>query len=125
MSIPTPDQGPPPVPAAAIEDLVFVAFNSQVIALDRYTGQNVWKWKSPQGTGFVAMLLDGDRLVVSIQGYTYCIDPILGTEIWRNPLSGLGLGVPSLASVRGQSSTSSAMEVHQQQQQQAAAAAGS
>lgn len=83
------------------DSLVFVGFNSRVVALDRHTGQLVWDWKSPKGTGFVAVLLDGDRLIVSIQGYTYCLDPNTGAVLWSNPLSGLGVGIPCLASAHG------------------------
>lgn len=81
--------------------LVFVGFNSRLAALDRDTGELVWKWKSPKGTGAVMVLLDGDRLIVSIQGYTYCLDPLSGAELWNNPLKGMGLGTPCLASARG------------------------
>src|SRR5262245_9719801 len=42
-------------------DLVFVGFNRRVVALDRYNGDVVWDWKSPAGTGFPAILVDGDR----------------------------------------------------------------
>lgn len=47
------------------------------------------------------MLLDGDRLIVSVVGYMYCLDPATGNQLWFNELSGFGTGVASLASVRG------------------------
>jgi outer membrane protein assembly factor BamB len=81
--------------------LVFVGFNSRIAALDRDTGELVWKWTCPKGSGLPALLLDGDRLVVSVMGYTYCLDPLNGAEIWKNPLPGMGLGIPNLASARG------------------------
>lgn len=83
------------------DSLVFVGFNSRVVALDRHTGRLVWDWKSPKGSGFVAVLLDGDRLIVSVQGYTYCLDPKTGIVLWSNPLSGLGVGIPCLTSAHG------------------------
>ena len=62
--------------SSAINDsLIFVGFNSRVVALDRRSGRLVWDWTSPKGSGFVAVLLDVDRLIVSVQGYTYCLDP--------------------------------------------------
>lgn len=85
-------------PPRTIADLVFVGFNSQVVALDRYSGEKIWTWKSPQGKGYVAVLAEHDRLVVSVQGYMYCLDPQFGQEVWRNPLEGMGTGVPCLAS---------------------------
>ena len=87
--------------APLVDTLVFVAFNSRIAALDRTTGEIVWKWKSPQGSGLPTLLLDGDRLIASLQGYTYCLDPMTGDELWRNPLKGMGLGLACLASVRG------------------------
>jgi outer membrane protein assembly factor BamB len=97
----------PTEPAAAsgiapgIDRLIFVGFNSRVVALDRDNGAVVWKWKSPSGMGIPAVLLDGDRLIVSVQGYTHCLDPASGEELWNNPLKGMGVGTPCLASARG------------------------
>lgn len=107
-------------------DLVFLSFNKQVVALDRYTGELVWKWSVPKGAGFVALLIDGDRLVASCQGYTYCLEPLFGQEVWSNPLEGLGVGTPCLASVNaaaaGSTLVSSAVaeEIQQSEQQSAA-----
>lgn len=39
--------------------------------------------------------------IVSVQGYTYCLDPVTGEQRWFNELEGMGVGVASLASVRG------------------------
>ena len=112
----------PPVPR--LEDMVFVGFNSRVAALDRYDGRLLWSWKSPHGSGFVATLLDGDRLVVSVQGYTYCLDPLTGAEVWRNALKGFGIGVPSISSVNGSSSHPALAEVQREQAQRNASSAG-
>lgn len=84
-----------------LEDLVFVGFNSYVVALDRYNGELVWKWRSPSGSGYTTVLLDGDRLIVSVVGYTYCLDPQTGRQVWVNELAGFGTGVATLASLRG------------------------
>ena len=108
-----------------IDDLVFVGFNSRVVAMDRYTGEIAWTWESPQGkSGHVAVMVDGDRLIVSVQGYMYCLDPLFGQQVWSNPLSGLGVGIPSLASSRANSTSANAAAAIAQQQQQAAAASG-
>ena len=99
----TPSTGAPTPFARGIAQLVFVGFKSQVVALDRDTGELVWAWKSPGGRGYVAVLVDGDRVIVSVQGYTYCLAPEDGSVLWRNPLEGMGIGVPCLASARGSS----------------------
>jgi len=86
--------------------LVYVGFNSRVIALDRESGEVVWDWKSPKGhCSYVAILLDGDLLIASVQGYMYALDPSNGQQIWMNELSGMGVGYPCIASVRGSSGT--------------------
>ncbi|MCC6794666.1 MAG: PQQ-binding-like beta-propeller repeat protein [Candidatus Hydrogenedentes bacterium] len=86
-----------------IEDLVFVGLNGYALALDRYSGEIVWS-NDKMKSGFVTMLLDGDRLIVSTNGYIYCLNPYDGEIIWHNPLKGYGMGAPtSLVSVRGQS----------------------
>ncbi len=95
------EQSPAGLPAPDVGSLVFASFNSRVVALDRETGELIWKWKSPKGSGLPVILLDGDRLIVSVQGYMYCLDPTTGAEMWQNPLKGLGVGTPCLTSARG------------------------
>jgi outer membrane protein assembly factor BamB len=121
MSSPS-DQQSVPTSQRDLASLIFVGFNSRVAALDRQSGELVWTWKSPKGTGFAAVLLDGDRLIVSIQGYTYCLDPLSGDPLWSNPLTGMGVGLPCLASARGNTTSqlyAVLAEYEQQQQQQA------
>jgi outer membrane protein assembly factor BamB len=45
--------------------------------------------------------LEDDRLIVSCSGYIYCLNPLTGQIYWNNDMPGYGLGVASLASVRG------------------------
>lgn len=106
----------------SVLDLMYVGFNSRVVAMERDTGEIVWDWKSPKGSGFVATLLDGDRVIASVQGYMYCLDALTGDELWTNPLTGMGLGVPSLTSIHGISGSAAAAAIiarNQQAQQQA------
>jgi outer membrane protein assembly factor BamB len=85
-----------------IEELLFVGLNGYALALDRRTGDLVWK-NSEMQSGYVTLLLDGDRLIVSTNGYIYALDPLTGKTIWHNPLKGFGMGAPTaLVSVRGQ-----------------------
>ena len=90
-------------PARTIEQLVFVGFNGYALALDRDTGEIVWSNNELQ-SGYVSLLLDGDRLIVSTNGYMYCLDPLTGQIRWHNPLTGYGVAPASLISVRGRSS---------------------
>ena len=107
-----------------IMDLVFVGFNSKVVAMHRETGAIQWTWKSPKGTSqHVAVMLDGDQLIVSIKGYMYALDAETGDTLWFNPLSGMGFGIPSLTSIRANSGTAGAAAIIAQQQAAAAASA--
>jgi len=87
-----------------IDQVVFVGLNGYVVALDRDTGEIVWS-NNELESGYVTLLLDGDRLVVSTNGYLFCLDPLTGRVLWNNRMRGYGLGAPtSLISARGQSS---------------------
>jgi hypothetical protein len=98
---PAHDDGEPSV--RRIDQLVFIGLNGYALALDRDTGDLVWS-NNEMHSGYVSLLLDGDRLIVSTNGYMYCLDPLTGKTLWHNPLSGYGMGAPtSLVSVRGQS----------------------
>ena len=88
----------------SIDQLIFVGLNGYAVALDRDTGEIVWSNNNLR-SGYVTLLLDGDRLIVSTNGYIFCLDPLTGREQWNNQMSGYGVGTPtSLLSVRGQSS---------------------
>jgi outer membrane protein assembly factor BamB len=111
---------PPPPDLPNLDQLIFVGLNGYALALNRDTGEIVWS-NSEMKSGYVSLLLDGDRLIVSTNGYMYCLDPLTGQIIWHNPLTGYGMGAPThLVSVRGQSSQ---MLIEQAAEQNAARAA--
>jgi outer membrane protein assembly factor BamB len=103
-----------------LTDLVFTGFNKRVAALHRETGALVWEWKAPQ-SGYVTLLLDGDRLIVSVKGYLHCLNPLTGKRLWTNDLPGFGTGVATLASARGGSSVPLPAYAAAQEAQRAAA----
>lgn len=108
-----------------VEDLIFVGLNGYAVALHRDTGQIVWS-NNELRSGYVTLLLDGDRLIVSTNGYLFCLDPVTGRILWNNPMKGYGRGAPtSLVSVRGASSQSMIEQAAEEQANQAAAAATS
>jgi outer membrane protein assembly factor BamB len=86
-----------------IEQLIFIGLNGYAVALDRNTGEIVW-YNDQMRSGYVTLLLDGDRLIASTNGYIYCLDPRNGRILWHNPMTGYGTAPTSLISVRGQSS---------------------
>jgi hypothetical protein len=57
-----------------VEDLIFVGLNGYAVALNRDTGEIVWS-NDQMKSGYVTLLLDFDRLIVSTNGYIYCLDP--------------------------------------------------
>jgi outer membrane protein assembly factor BamB len=84
-----------------VSDLVFVGLNGYALALHRETGEIVWQ-NDKMHSGYVTLLLDGDRLIVSTNGYIYCLDPLTGDIQWHNPLKGFGGGAPTaLTSTHG------------------------
>ena len=110
-----------------IDQLIFVGLNGYVLALHRDTGEIIWS-NDEMKSGYVTLILDGDRLIVSTNGYMYCLEPSTGKIRWHNPLKGFGQGAPtSLLSVRSQSSQAAlmAMAASSQNQQAAGAAAAS
>ena len=112
------------IPTRTLTDYVYLSFNSRVIALDRYSGEVIWQWKAKKGrSSYVAVLLDGDRLIVSISGYTYGLDPMTGDELWFNPLKGFGYGTPTLCSLHGNSGSAAAAAIIAQQHAAASGAA--
>jgi outer membrane protein assembly factor BamB len=87
-----------------VDQLIFVGLNGYALALDRDTGAIVWS-NDKMKSGYVSLLLDGDRLIASTNGYIYCLSPLTGEIKWDNPLKGYGMGAPTaLTSVRGASS---------------------
>ena len=87
----------------AIDRLIFVGFNGYALALDRDSGEIVWS-NNRMHSGYVTLVLDGDRLIASTNGYMYCLDPLSGEILWHNPLSGYGTGPASVVSARSTAS---------------------
>jgi outer membrane protein assembly factor BamB len=106
----------------SINELIFIGLNGYALALHRSTGEIVWS-NDHMESGYVSLLLDGDRLIVSTNGYMYCLDPLTGEIMWHNPLKGYGMGAPtSIVSVRGQTSQTLLQQAAQQAQASADAA---
>src|SRR5438094_696720 len=88
-----------------IQILAQIPGSFPALDLDRDTGEIVW-YNDQLKSGYVSLLLDGDRLIVSTNGYMFCLDPLTGQILWNNPLKGYGTGPASLVSVRGGLSSS-------------------
>jgi outer membrane protein assembly factor BamB len=91
-----------------IHDLIYVGFNSRVAAINSKSGDIIWDWRAPKPAsgGYVTLLLlDENRLIASVNGYTYCLDPANGEQLWYNELAGFGTGPTSIATFGKQSTT--------------------
>ena len=99
---------------------VYVGIKGGVVALDRGTGEEVWR--APlKGRQFVTVLVDGDRIFAATAGEVFCLDTWTGNVVWSNPMRGLGWGLASLATA---SASVSPVWEKEKQRRDAAAAAG-
>ncbi|MCA8959202.1 MAG: PQQ-binding-like beta-propeller repeat protein [Planctomycetes bacterium] len=108
-----------------MSDCVYIGFNRRVACLDRRTGEQVWSWKAPKGSGYVSLLLDGDTLFAVVNGYVYALDPAHGRELWSNAMPGFGFGVACIATDRAHTDFSLLAQSLVAQQQAAASASAS
>jgi outer membrane protein assembly factor BamB len=101
-------------------NLLYLGVRGTVLALDRATGQEVWRTRL-KGADFVNVaLVDGD-LYAAARGELFCLDCTTGELRWQNPLKGLGLGLVSIAAPGGQAVL--VQEKKRRDQSEAAAAA--
>jgi len=75
---------------------VFIGIKGTVLALDRETGEEVWRTPL-KGSGFVNVVVDGGDVLASTRGEVFCLDPATGEIRWDNPLRGLGYGLVTFA----------------------------
>jgi hypothetical protein len=83
------------------QSMIFLGVNGNVIALDRATGQEVWR-SALKGSGFVNVVLDQGELYATTQGEVFRLDPSSGGIHWNNRLPGMGRGLITVASAVNQ-----------------------
>ena len=74
----------------------FIGVKGTVLALDRASGQEIWRTEL-KGSGFVGLAVDGDVLLATTWGEVFCLDAASGRLRWNNPLKGLGWGLVTIA----------------------------
>ena len=79
-----------------MQDMIFIGIHGCAVALDRATGQEVWRTEL-KGSDFVTVALTGRDLLAATKGRLYCLETATGTLRWQNELSGLGWGLVSIA----------------------------
>jgi outer membrane protein assembly factor BamB len=82
--------------AMAAPSHVFVGIKGMVLALDRATGEEVWR--SPlAGADFVNVTLLGGDLFATARGEMFALEASTGKILWHNRLKGLGRGLLTIA----------------------------
>jgi len=77
--------------------VVFIGIKGTVLALDRVTGQEVWRTPL-KGGDFVNVVLDEGELYAATKGELFRLDPATGAVLWQNGLQGLGRDLITIAS---------------------------
>ncbi len=80
----------------AQSSLLFIGVQGTVLAIDRATGQEVWR-SHLKGSDFVNVVLEDGDLYAATHGELYCLDVATGRTRWHNPLKGLGWGLITIA----------------------------
>jgi len=101
--------------------MLFIGIRGTVVALDRATGQEVWR--TPLKGDFVNVVLLDGVLYATASGELFCLEPASGHIRWHNELKGLGRGLVTIATAGGQQVLP--MRERQQQEEAAATAATS
>lgn len=86
----------------ALNGAIFVGIGGSVAALDRATGEEIWRTKL-RSNDFVNVTLNGEDLYAAVRGEIYSLDPTTGAVRWKNALKGLGWGLVTIAGAGSQS----------------------
>ena len=106
----------------ATKNLLYIGIKGTALALDRATGQEVWRAEL-KGSDFVNVVLDGDELYAATKGELFRLDPGSGAVVWRNAMPGLGWGLVTIGTSANQQAVSMGEKKRRDQQAAAAAAA--
>lgn len=77
-------------------DPVYIGIKSTVLALDRASGETLWRRDLKRGD-FVNVVVQDGHLFASARGEVFRLDPSTGEILWRNQLAGLGWGIVTIA----------------------------
>jgi hypothetical protein len=77
-------------------DPIYIGLKGAVLALDRESGQIVWRTEL-KGSDFVNVVLQNGDLFAASRGELYRLNPASGDIVWCNTLPGLGWGIVTVA----------------------------
>jgi hypothetical protein len=89
-------------PTRAQSTVLLIGAKGSVLAIDRATGEEVWR-TGLRGGDFVNLVLDGGAVYAATQGELFCVDPATGQIRWHNPLQAWAAG-SSLSRAAGRAS---------------------
>ncbi|MEL7436730.1 MAG: PQQ-binding-like beta-propeller repeat protein, partial [Chloroflexota bacterium] len=79
------------------DDFIYVPYRQQdVVALDRETYEEVWRFDTQEGVWAQPLLNDGVLYVTSVDHFVYALDANTGEELWRVDLEGAVTSTPLL-----------------------------
>jgi outer membrane protein assembly factor BamB len=103
-------------------DLVFIGIKGSIVALNRATGEQVWK-SQLKGQGFVNVVLHEEGILAACYGEIFCLDPLTGKIRWHNPLKGFGTGLATIVTESNLGSGLVALAEQRRRDEEEAAAA--
>ena len=71
---------------------IFIGIKGCVVALNKTTGQEVWRAKLT-GSDFVNVVVEEGYIYAATGGEIFCLSPTSGEIRWHNLLKGLGRGL--------------------------------
>ncbi len=85
----------------AQEDLLFIGTHGHVVAIEKATGQAVWKTSLPK-TGYevVSIVVEDGLVLCASAGRAFALDIDTGEIRWTNNLQGLGHGFVYMTTAR-------------------------
>ena len=100
----------------------FVGVRGHVLALDKSTGEVIWKTSLGSGySEFVTLATDEEYVFAHGVGKVFCLRADDGQILWKNDLPGLGYGIASLCVTASNTDVQTAtMAQHQANRAQAA-----
>lgn len=81
-------------------NVIYLGIKGTVVALNRTTGEELWR-TALKGGDFVNVVLDDNQLYATTKGEIFCLNIKTGEPLWHNKLSGLGLGLITIATPDG------------------------
>jgi outer membrane protein assembly factor BamB len=84
--------------AIPANEVIILAMNRQVAAVNKSDGRIVWSTEllGGVGSGFITLAIEGERIFAGCAGHLHCLDLGTGRILWTNELPGYGYALASL-----------------------------